>query len=138
MTQPTKAKGGIGAILAGTGDRIAVTRTLAPAVWAALVSTALGFGVDIHGDIAGLDGAGGLEPIHVATYGPLILFGVLYLVGKFSPGVLESIILLIPVERTGYITKQDVAGGDSRHVAVNLEVVPNGEIDPSDILNDTL
>lgn len=102
-------------ILTGTDDKIAVTRTLAPVLWAAIVSTFGNFGLDISGL---LSDAFGVSESVATSWAVLLVYSVLYLVGKFAPvGVLERLLLIIPVQSTSY----DQGDG-------SLSAVPNVEI----------
>lgn len=85
-----------------TDQRIAITRTLAPAAWASLVLwVSLQFGLDLNHEIAELLG---VSMSSVATVAPLVLGGALYLLGRFNPGLLERVLLLVPVRDTAYLT----------------------------------
>lgn len=96
--------------ITGTDDRIAVIRTVAPALWAFAISVTLNYtGVDAAQTIADIDGPGGLDVAMVNEHGPLLLFAVLYLAGKFVPWTwIERLLLLVPVDSTTYTAPDPV------------------------------
>lgn len=106
--------------LSRSDDRIAVTRTVAPAVWSAvLLFVSDWFGVDIVERVADLSG---LDPMDAAVVGQTVVFVALYLVGKFRPGALERILLLVKVAGTSYT--QPAGGQAVAAVAVERPLGP--------------
>lgn len=88
-----------------TDRRIAITRTLAPAAWTALVLwVSVQFGVDLVAEAADVLG---LSAATVAAIGPMLMYAVFYLVGKLNPGMLERILLLVPVGDVAYTPPED-------------------------------
>ena len=96
-------------LLAGTDKRIAVTRTLAPALWAIIVAGAADWlGLDVVHELSDLLN---VSEMKVAVIGTHVVFAVLYLLGKFRPGWVERILLLVPVGSTQYAAKDSSALG---------------------------
>lgn len=112
-----------------SNDRIAITRTLAPAVWAMVVAFALNnFGVDLNERLASIDGPGGVSATDAAHAAHLTIFAVLYLAGRYRPGVIEKVLLGVAVDATRYVTSDDT-GQDSGDRFVEEHLSAFREID---------
>lgn len=97
--------GAFARLTASTDSRIAVTRTAAPMIWAVAVTWAAdAFGIDLADWIAMLDGDGGVDAESAASLTTGLIFVVLYLLGRWRPGVVERVILGVQVEDTSYTT----------------------------------
>lgn len=73
-------------------DSVAVIRTVTPLVWAAVIDIVLrATGVDLSSLNDDLE-----------RYVVLVLGVVLYLIGKFRPGLIERVLLMVKVDGTNY------------------------------------
>lgn len=130
-------------LIGANDDATAVVRTLAPLAWGGAISAAGAYGVDLHVEIAALDGDGGLLTItSVASAGPLVLASALYLIAKFKKGLFEKIVLLIPGDPDYHADEVVPKGAHASGVVIDEDAPLQADVDledpPQDWWNDQL